>query len=54
MIECKQSMKIACIIPTYNGYSDLKRLLNSLVQQTATFDIIVVDSSSVDGSAELR
>lgn len=41
---------IACIIPTYNGQKDLARLLDSLLQQTASFDIFVVDSSSSDGT----
>lgn len=46
-------MKIACIIPTYNGYSDLLRLLDSLDTQTANFDVFVVDSNSSDGTREL-
>ena len=47
------NLRAACIIPTYNGYSDLKRLLNSLSNQTADFDVMVVDSSSTDGTHEL-
>jgi len=46
-------MRIACIIPTYNGKSELERLLNSLQMQTARFDILIVDSSSSDGTAML-
>lgn len=47
-----QNPRIACIIPTYNGRSDLGRLLSSLEKQTAAFDLLIVDSSSSDGTAE--
>lgn len=46
-------MRIACIIPTYNGKSDLARLLDSLQTQVATFDTFIVDSSSKDGTLAL-
>lgn len=46
-------LRIACIIPTYNGKDDLVRLLDTLKKQTATFDIFIVDSSSTDGTREL-
>lgn len=46
-------LRIACIVPTYNGRNDLVRLLDSLEQQTAQFDLFVVDSSSKDGTQEL-
>lgn len=42
--------RIACIIPTYNGYEDLYRLLTSLDKQTAIFDLFIVDSSSQDNT----
>lgn len=45
--------KVACIIPTYNGRDELARLLDSLKEQTAKFDLFVVDSSSGDGTQEL-
>ncbi|WP_338649438.1 glycosyltransferase family 2 protein [Pseudomonas sp. ML2-2023-3] len=45
--------RIACIVPTYNGHDDLARLLDSLDKQSATFDLLVVDSSSKDGTNEL-
>lgn len=48
-----QDLRVACIIPTYNGRDDLIRLLDSLRQQTASFDLYVVDSSSSDGTGEL-
>lgn len=48
-----QAMRVACIVPTYNGRDDLSRLLDSLSKQTAVFDIFIVDSSSTDGSREL-
>ncbi|MGV8844451.1 MAG: glycosyltransferase family 2 protein [Pseudomonas sp.] len=41
-------IKAACIIPTYNGGSDLVRLMASLNKQNLSHDILVVDSSSVD------
>lgn len=46
-------MRIACIIPTYNGRQDIVRLLDSLDKQSAQFDLLVVDSSSRDGTREL-
>lgn len=46
-------MRIACIIPTYNGKAELARLLDSLQTQTAQFDTFIVDSSSKDGTREL-
>ncbi len=46
-------MRIACIIPTYNGKVELGRLLDSLQLQTAQFDTFIVDSSSKDGTQEL-
>ena len=47
------TLRIACIVPTYNGRADLERLLDSLRIQTATFDLFIVDSSSRDGTLEL-
>lgn len=46
-------MRIACIVPTYNGRNDLARLFDSLDKQCAQFDLFVVDSSSSDGTGEL-
>ncbi|WP_338525619.1 glycosyltransferase family 2 protein [Pseudomonas batumici] len=45
--------QVALVIPTYNGRRDLERLLDSLPTQTATFDTLVVDSNSSDGTYEL-
>ncbi|MGY4493517.1 glycosyltransferase family 2 protein [Pseudomonas sp. TE3610] len=47
------TLKVACVVPTYNGCRDLQRLLDSLGSQTIDFDTLIVDSSSSDGSAEL-
>lgn len=47
------SLSVACVIPTYNGRKDLERLLDSLVLQSASFDTLIVDSSSSDGTLEL-
>ncbi len=44
--------RVACIIPTYNGLNELKRLVHSLSQQTYKHDILIVDSSSTDGTYE--
>lgn len=43
----------AVIVPTYNGVHELRRLLASLDKQTLKFDLLIVDSSSGDGTAEL-
>lgn len=46
------TFKYACIIPTYNGLKDLERLIASIKEQTLSTDILVVDSSSTDGTHE--
>lgn len=46
-------LRVACVIPTYNGCADLQRLLESLASQSADLDILIVDSSSTDGTLEL-
>ncbi|TDV72106.1 glycosyltransferase family 2 protein [Pseudomonas sp. LP_7_YM] len=48
-----QSLRVACVIPTYNGRRELERLLDSLSAQTATFATLIVDSSSTDGTWEV-
>ena len=45
--------RVACVIPTYQGKNDLARLLQSLKIQTSIFEIIVIDSSSTDGTLEI-
>lgn len=52
-ISFNQQLRIACIVPTYNGREDLARLLNSLSKQSIPFDLFIVDSSSSDGTREL-
>ena len=47
------AMRIACIIPTFNGNYELARLLDSLQKQTAQFDTFIVDSNSKDGTGDL-
>ncbi|WP_454254276.1 glycosyltransferase family 2 protein [Pseudomonas sp. Marseille-Q8238] len=49
----RPTLRVACIVPTYNGRADLQRLLDSLERQTSSFDLFIVDSSSHDGTAEL-
>ncbi len=46
-------MRIACIIPTYNGEAQLLRLLDSLSLQSTILDILIVDSGSTDGTQEI-
>lgn len=46
-------LRVACVVPTYNGRRDLERLLGSLDRQKADFDLLIVDSSSNDGTYEL-
>lgn len=53
MQPTQKSLRIACIIPTYNGRNDLVRLLKKLRQQNSKFDLFIVDSSSNDGTEEL-
>lgn len=43
---------IAIVIPNWNGKKYLKSCINSLLQQSITPNIIVVDNGSVDGSPE--
>lgn len=45
--------KVAVIIPTYNAKNDIQRLLDSLQIQEGVFDVLVVDSSSIDGTANV-
>ncbi|MGV8917042.1 MAG: glycosyltransferase [Pseudomonas sp.] len=47
------NLRVACVIPTYNGRHELVRLLDSLVTQDAIFDTLIIDSSSTDGTWEL-
>jgi rhamnosyltransferase len=44
---------ITLIIPTYNAAAYLPDLLAALKRQTLNFELLVVDSSSTDGSAEV-
>ncbi|WP_312283620.1 glycosyltransferase [Candidatus Igneacidithiobacillus taiwanensis] len=44
---------ILCVVPSYNGCDDLKRLLSSLEIQDIEHDVFVIDSSSIDGSREM-
>lgn len=46
-------MRIACIIPTFNGKSELARLFDSMRFLNSPVDTFIVDSSSRDGTQEL-
>ena len=45
-------MNIACIIPTYNGHKELMRLLDSFKYQNSESTLLLIDSSSSDGTYE--
>ena len=47
------SQKVGVFIPVYNAGVDLPRLLDSLHLASLDADVIIVDSSSSDGSAEV-
>lgn len=47
------TLHYCCIIPTYNGMQLLPRLLDSLESQKVRADVLIVDSSSTDGTVEL-
>lgn len=48
-----ESIRVACIIPTYNGITVLERLLDSIQIQSAQFYTFIVDSTSIDGTLSL-
>jgi len=43
-------MKVSVIIPTYNAEPYLTKLLENLKQQTLSFELIIIDSSSTDNT----
>lgn len=45
-------MKAIVIIPTYNEYHNIQKLLHDLLEMYAFIDILVVDDNSPDGTAE--
>ena len=46
-------MKVSVIIPTYNGEHYLSQLMKILQQQTVTFELIIIDSSSTDNTRNI-
>lgn len=46
-------MNISVIIPTYNGKAYLPKLFDMLRRQTVAFELLIIDSSSSDGTREL-
>lgn len=46
-------MKISVIIPTYNAEKYLINLLETLQQQTITFELIIIDSTSTDNTVQI-
>jgi len=46
-------MKVSVIIPTYNAEPYLAKLLENLKQQTLSFELIIIDSSSTDDTVNL-
>ncbi len=45
-------MRVSLIIPTYNAIHYLPKLFEILEQQTIPFELVVIDSSSTDGTRE--
>lgn len=43
---------LTVIIPNYNGLDHLKKCLQSLDEQSMSFDVVVVDNGSFDGGAD--
>lgn len=46
-------MKVSVVIPNWNGAADLPDCLDSLLEQSVSANIIMVDNASTDGSVEL-
>jgi len=46
-------MKVSVIIPTYNGEEYLLKLLERLKNQTVSFELIIIDSSSSDNTVTI-
>jgi dolichol-phosphate mannosyltransferase len=46
-------MKILIIIPTYNERENISKLINKILEQDKRIDILIVDDSSPDGTADL-
>ena len=46
-------MTVSVIIPTYNAKNELEALIERLKKQTLPFELVVIDSSSTDGTAEV-
>lgn len=44
---------ISVVIPTYNAVAYLPDLLDKLAKQTVTYQLIIIDSQSTDGTPEL-
>jgi glycosyltransferase involved in cell wall biosynthesis len=53
-IQLNTSPEVSVVIPTYNGGELFKRVLDRVLQQKTpwNYEIIVIDSSSTDGSSE--
>lgn len=52
-MSCFSPCRVLVIIPTYNGKHELGKAIQSLRLQKYPFDIVVVDSSSTDGTQEI-
>jgi len=46
-------MNISLIVPTYNAEKYISKLLPSLQRQTIDFELIIIDSSSLDDTVEI-
>ena len=52
---CKSTFKASIVIPTLNGGAEFKKCLEMIYKQNTryTFEVIVIDSGSRDGSVEV-
>jgi len=46
-------MNVSVIIPTYNASMHLPALIQALQKQTISHELVIIDSSSTDGTAEI-
>lgn len=46
-------MKIVAVIPTYNEYDNIARLIGEVLAQSPDLQVLVVDDNSPDGTGEL-
>lgn len=54
MSVCENKIKVSIVVPVYNAEKDLKKCLDSVVNQTLKeIEIILIDDGSIDSSADI-